>query len=132
LSEAAARVMEPGLAEFLRRCDDRFVDQHFRMKSRSDAIPGAPAHVSRKKEPVVLAVEVGLSIEQLEAFEQGDSLDSELNRRVRRALERGGASFLSERRGRGLGVRLKFGRQLAKRIDVWENEGGPAAVDDVL
>ena len=151
LSEAAARVMEPDLAEFLRRCDDRFVDQHFRMKSRSDAIPGAPAHVSRKKEPVVitaaqcraaralidwsvdlLAVEVGLSIEQLEAFEQGDSLDSELNRRVRRALERGGASFLSERRGRGLGVRLKFGRQLAKRIDVWENEGGPAAVDDVL
>ena len=151
LSEAAARVMEPDLAEFLRRCDDRFVDQHFRMKSRSDAIPGPPAHVSRKKEPVVitaaqcraaralidwsadlLAVEVGLSIEQLEAFEQGDSLDSELNRRVRRALERGGASFLSERRGRGLGVRLKFGRQLAKRIDVWENEGGPAAVDDVL
>ena len=43
-----------------------------------------------------------------------------------------GASFLSERRGRGLGVRLKFGRQLAKRIDIWENEGGHAAADDIL
>lgn len=151
LSEAAARVMEPDLAEFLQRCDDQFVDQHFRTISRSDAISGQPALVSIKKEPAMiiaaqcraaralidwsadrLAVEAGLSIEQIERFEQGDSIDSELNRRVRRALEGGGASFLSERRGRGLGVRLKFGRQLAKRIDVWENEGGPAAVDDVL
>lgn len=79
-----------------------------------------------------LAAEAGLSMEQIEGFELGDSIYSELNRRVRRALEGGGASFLSERRGRGLGVRLKFGRQLAKRIDVWENEGGPAAMDDVL
>lgn len=151
LSEAAARVMEPDLAEFLRGCGDEFVGQHFRTMPRSDAISVPPAHVSRKKETVVitdaqcraaralidwspdrLAVEAGLSIDQLEKFERGDGLDPELNRRVRRALEGGGASFLSERRGRGLGVRLKFGRQLSKRIDVWENEGGPAAVDDGL
>lgn len=79
-----------------------------------------------------LAGEAGLSVEQLEELERGGRLDSELNRRVRRALEEGGASFLSERRGRGLGVRLKFGRQLAKRIDIWENEGGSSAADDIF
>lgn len=151
LSEAAARVMEPDLAEFLRRCDDRFVGQHFKTITRSDAISGPPTPVSRKKETVVitsaqcraaralidwstnrLAVEAGLAMEQLEEFERGRHLDPEPNGRVRRALEGGGASFLSERRGRGHGVRLKFGRQLAKRIDIWENEGGNAAADDIL
>ncbi|HTO29095.1 MAG TPA: NUDIX hydrolase [Devosia sp.] len=151
LTEAAARVMEPDLAEFLRRCDAPFVSQHFRAISRSDATSRPPTHVSREKETVVitaaqcraaralidwsadrLTAEAGLSMEQLEEFEGGGRVDPELNMRLRRALEGGGANFLSERRGRGLGVRLKFCRQVAKRIDVWENEGGPAAADDIL
>ena len=82
--------------------------------------------------PDRLSVEAGLSIEQLEEFERGGRLDPELNRHVRLTLERGGVIFLSERRGRGHGVRLKFDRQLAKRIDIWENEGGPTAADDIL
>ncbi|HTO27230.1 MAG TPA: NUDIX domain-containing protein [Devosia sp.] len=42
LAEAAARVMELDLAEFLRRCDERFVDQHFTPIPRSDAMSAPP------------------------------------------------------------------------------------------
>lgn len=151
LAEAAARVVEPGLAEFLRRCDERFVGEHFTPIPRSDAMSTPLAPITRKKETIMispaqcraaralidwsagrLSVESGLSVEQLQEFESGGRLDQELNRQIRRALEEGGASFLSERRGRGLGVRLKFGRQLTKRIDIWENEGGSSAADDIL
>lgn len=151
LAEAAARVMEPDLAKFLRRCDEQFFGEHFTPTPWSDAMSAPPTPVIRIKETTMisaaqcraaralidwsaerLSIESGLSVEQLEKFESGGRLNPEWNRQVARALEGGGASFLSERRGRGLGVRLKFGRQLAKRIDVWENEGGPTAADDIL
>jgi hypothetical protein len=51
--------------------------------------------------------------------------------RIRLALEQMGAVFLAERGGAGVGVRLKFGRSQARAIDYWEDEGGPAAEDDV-
>jgi hypothetical protein len=47
------------------------------------------------------------------------------------ALEQGGVQFMPEGKLRGAGVRLKFSRLIVKRIDVWENEGGSAAEDDV-
>ncbi|MHB1101414.1 MAG: hypothetical protein ACYC0C_01260 [Devosia sp.] len=50
---------------------------------------------------------------------------------IKRSLENAGAMLLPEGRGRGAGVRLKFGRQTVKRIEIWENEGGPTAEDDV-
>lgn len=78
-----------------------------------------------------LASETGLSVDQIAAFERGDPLGAATVALISRALGEGGASFLAERRGRGAGVRLKFGRQLTKRIDIWENEGGPAAEDDI-
>ncbi len=50
---------------------------------------------------------------------------------LRNALESFGAVFVPEGNGLGAGVRLKFSRQDAKQIGRLENEGGPAADDDV-
>jgi hypothetical protein len=78
-----------------------------------------------------LAEQVGLSIEELFRFEHGGDLHSTSADEIKRVLEGAGAVFLPERGGRGSGVRLKFTQQSVKRIDIWENEGGPAAEDDV-
>lgn len=152
LSEAADRVMEPDLARFLSQCDGQFVDQHFRSPRRPDALLSRPSDivVNHDKETAMisaaqcraaralidwsidhLASASGLSVEQLAAFETDGTLDRAANAQAARALEEGGASFIAERRGRGVGVRLKFGRQLVKRLDIWENEGGPTAGDDI-
>lgn len=49
---------------------------------------------------------------------------------VQRALEDFGVVFIAENGG-GAGVRLKFTRSEVKQIRRLENEGGPAADDDV-
>jgi hypothetical protein len=48
-----------------------------------------------------------------------------------KTLEDLGAIFLPESGSLGAGVRLKFSRSVTKRIDILENEGGPARPDDV-
>lgn len=152
LSQAADRVMEPDLARFLGQCDNQFVDQHFSSPRRPDALSSRASDilVNQDKETAMisaaqcraaralidwsidqLATASGLSVEQLAAFEADGTLDRAANAQAARALEEGGASFIAERRGRGVGVRLKFGRQLVKRLDIWENEGGPTAEDDI-
>ncbi|MGE3990138.1 helix-turn-helix domain-containing protein [Pseudorhodoplanes sp.] len=50
---------------------------------------------------------------------------------IRNALDSFGAVFVPEGHGLGAGVRLKFSRQDVKQISRLENEGGPAADDDV-
>jgi transcriptional regulator with XRE-family HTH domain len=50
---------------------------------------------------------------------------------IRNALESFGAIFVPEGKDLGAGVRLKFSRQDVKQISRLENEGGPAADDDV-
>ena len=51
------------------------------------------------------------------------------------ALESLGAVFIADDEaagaGTGVGVRLKFSAEKARRIDTWEGEGGPAYEDDV-
>ncbi len=57
-------------------------------------------------------------------------LDPHLLSTLRRALEDLGAVFISED-SMGVGVRLKFSRRGARRIGIWESEGGSVAEDDV-
>jgi len=79
-----------------------------------------------------LAAASDLSVDEITSFERNGDLDALSIRQIAKALEAAGVRFLAERRGRGAGVRFKFGAQIAKRIDIWENEGGPVAEDDVI
>ena len=73
-----------------------------------------------------------ISTRDISAFESGSrKIDAASVTALRRALEEGGAQFIAEGKVRGPGVRLKFSRLIVKRIDIWENEGGPAGDDDV-
>ena len=54
----------------------------------------------------------------------------EAQRRLCRALERGGAVLLPENGG-GVGVRLKYARRDVRGVNKWESEGGRAGEDDV-
>ncbi|HTM77352.1 MAG TPA: NUDIX domain-containing protein [Devosia sp.] len=150
-SSAAARVMEPDLGRFLQQCEERFSVQY-----REPALFSDPVLADRSAEPDAtgetsmlspaqcraaralvdwsiarLAKESGVSAVQLRAFERGDGLDPGGLTMIAHAFEDGGAILLPESGGRGAGVRLKFTIQTVKRIDVWENEGGPTAEDDV-
>lgn len=78
-----------------------------------------------------LAEESGVQVADLSAFERGGNMDRRTVALIARSLESAGAKFLPESRGRGAGVHLKFVRQTVKRIDIWENEGGPTAEDDL-
>lgn len=77
-----------------------------------------------------LAEHSGVLEDTLLEFERGGELGPSAVKAVGRALEAAGAHFLPERGARGAGVRFKFSRQSVKRVDVWENEGGPAGEDD--
>jgi hypothetical protein len=80
----------------------------------------------------VLAAEVGVHGDVIEAFESGFSIpDGELVETLQRALEGLGVSFLPEEDGQGIGVRLRFDRAGTRQIGRWEGEGGSAADDDV-
>lgn len=68
----------------------------------------------------------------LAEFEQGlAEPEEEAKLRLRQALEQGGAVFLTEDRGGGVGVRLKFTRKDVRAINRMESEGGPVGSDDV-
>lgn len=153
LGEAANKVMEPDLARFLAERDDRFADGYFRRlpRPRGKRIHSTdPSVIYEKNKAMITSAQcragralVDWSINQLAAasclpaeelveFERTGNMEKAANMLVARALRETGVGFLPERRGRGVGVRLKFGRQTAKRIDIWENEGGPAAEDFIL
>jgi transcriptional regulator with XRE-family HTH domain len=68
---------------------------------------------------------------RLEAYGAALLPDDAHTEAVRNALDSFGAVFVAEGHGLGAGVRLKFSRQDVKQISRLENEGGPAADDDV-
>lgn len=78
----------------------------------------------------VLARKAGLPAEAIAGFEKGQRVPgpAELEA-LRSALEDLGAVFIPENGG-GVGVRLKFSRQVSRRVSNWESEGGSVA-DDV-
>ncbi len=68
---------------------------------------------------------------RLEAYGAALLPDDAHTEAIRNALDSFGAVFVAEGHGLGAGVRLKFSRQDVKQIGRLENEGGPAADDDV-
>lgn len=75
----------------------------------------------------------GLETQALKAFERGKvDPGPEARAAIRSALERGGAVFVEEADGLGLGVRLKWSRKDARQVNRLENEGGPVGEDDVV
>lgn len=72
-------------------------------------------------------VEVALIAEfEIKQADPGDAA----KRRLRQALEDGGAVFIDENGG-GVGVRLKYARRDVRAINKLEGEGGRAGDDDV-
>lgn len=154
LVNAAARVMEPDLRRVLRQCDAQLGAG---IKHPEPVTPLDMALTGLAGEPIVeakeadvisaaqcraarglvdwtidrLAEESGVLLADLSAFERGGNVDPLTVASIARSLESAGAKFLPESRGRGPGVRLKFAQQTVKRIDIWENEGGPTAEDDL-
>ncbi len=79
-----------------------------------------------------IASKAGLPKEAVKSFERGVGfLSDEENAALRGALERYGAVFLPEEGALGYGVRQKFSTRKVAKLESWENEGGPAADDDV-
>jgi len=73
----------------------------------------------------------GVSVAVIADFESRRAAPAvEALRRLREALEEGGAVFIPENGG-GLGVRLKYSRRDAREVNKWEAEGGRAGEDDV-
>ncbi len=80
----------------------------------------------------VVGHRAGLDPDQLRSFERGgDDLGAAQNDALREALEDHGVQFLAEDDDAGYGVRQKFNQSKVKRIENWENEGGPAYEDDI-
>lgn len=82
----------------------------------------------------VIAARTGLEAEDVRAFERGvQDLDEERSRVLRAGLEQLGVEFLpaDDEAGVGYGVRQKFNPRTVKRLENWENEGGPALEDDI-
>ncbi|HWM80640.1 MAG TPA: XRE family transcriptional regulator [Pseudolabrys sp.] len=73
-----------------------------------------------------------LDEDALELFENGTGVfPPETVETIARTLEDLGALFIPEEGALGAGVRLKFNRSVTRKIDMLENEGGPARSDDV-
>lgn len=76
----------------------------------------------------------GLEVEHLRGVERGlRILTPEQEHRLHVALEEFGVELLpaDEHVGFGYGVRQKFNPRTVKRLENWENEGGPAGEDDI-
>lgn len=81
-----------------------------------------------------LAEQTGLDAEHLRGVERGlRSLTPAQEERLHLAFEEFGVELFpaDEEAGHGHGVRQKFNPRTVKRLENWENEGGPAAEDDI-
>lgn len=81
-----------------------------------------------------LAEHTGLELEHLREVERGlRTLAPAQQLLLRHAFEEFGVELLpaDENAGHGHGVRQKFNARTVKRLENWENEGGPAAEDDI-
>jgi len=80
----------------------------------------------------ILSDAAGIEEKVIRAFEKKLSEpDANVVARLRDKLEAFGAVFLPEDTHGGIGVRLKFTRSEAKRVENLENEGGPVGDDDI-
>lgn len=76
----------------------------------------------------------GIDAELLHGFERGrHDLTAAQKQSLQHALEEYGVHFLpaDDEAGVGHGVRQKFNPRTVKRLENWENEGGPARDDDI-
>ncbi|MDN6302713.1 MAG: hypothetical protein L0J57_06670 [Brachybacterium sp.] len=81
-----------------------------------------------------LAEHTELDVEHLRGVERGlRSLTAAQEERLHLAFEEFGVEVLpaDEEAGIGYGVRQKFTSRTVKRLENWENEGGPSAEDDI-
>lgn len=79
-----------------------------------------------------IAQHAGLDTEQLRSFERGSTeLDDGQLLELTCALEHYGVLFFPDDDEGGYGVRRKFTARTVKRVENWENEGGPAYEDDI-
>jgi len=81
-----------------------------------------------------LAESTGIDAERLRRFERGlQALSAQESQSLRLALEEFGVDFLpaDEDAALGYGVRQRFNPRTVKRLESWENEGGPSAEDDI-
>lgn len=79
-----------------------------------------------------VAARAHIPVAALADFEAGiGSLEDEARRRLRQALESGGAVFIPENGGGGIGVRLRFSSGDVRVLNKWEGEGGQVGDDDV-
>lgn len=105
------------------------------MDTAADALTHDLARAARALAQVsarAVANAAELTTQQVRDFEHGrTALDSDSTRRIRRALEGFGVIFIAEDDGFGAGVRKKFNSLKVRRIETWENEGGPSADDDI-
>ena len=90
----------------------------------------ALAQVSRSD----LVDHTGIEVGRLRSVESGQhGVTADENRALRHALEEFGVDLLpvDDEAGTGYGVRQKFNPRTVKRIENWENDGGPAGDDDI-
>lgn len=82
--------------------------------------------------PRTIGREAGLEKKQLRQFEKGNQpMAAEPAARLIRALEHYGAVFIPDDEQGGYGVRRKYNAAKVRRLEAWEDEGGPAADDDI-
>lgn len=105
------------------------------MENMQPLITGDLARAGRALAQVsfeIVAERAEVGPEQLRSFERGThDLDDEERVRLSLALEDYGIRFIPDDADGGYGVRLNFGARTVKRLENWENEGGPAYEDDV-
>lgn len=113
------------------------VGQNGAMDSTLPQLTGDLARAGRALAQIshfVVARQAGLDPDRFRSFERGTTdLEADELEAARHALEYYGVEFLPESvdEGIGYGVRRKFNQRTAKRIENWENEGGPAYEDDI-
>ena len=93
-----------------------------------------PARALAQVSLLDLSEQSGLEVEHLRGLERGlRVLTPEQEQRLHVALEEFGIELLpaDEHAGFGHGVRQKFNPRTVKRLENWENEGGPPAEDDI-
>ncbi|WP_417217795.1 XRE family transcriptional regulator [Arthrobacter sp.] len=82
--------------------------------------------------PRAIAREAGLEKKQLREFEKGNQpLAAEPAASLLRALEHFGVAFIPDDEQGGYGVRRKYNAAKVRRLETWEDEGGPAFEDDI-
>lgn len=105
------------------------------MAAHDFVIPADLARAARALTQVsykYVAKTANLDPDKLRAYERGQgTFDAEEHAALRKALEKLGAVFIEEDAHGGYGVRQKFNAYRVTRIEVWEDEGGPAAEDDI-